>query len=903
MSRRKQVKLPPWKAPPATSADAVLIARADWISRAYPLLRLRLARFAWCSDGVEARARVALRDWGRQVFALIAEDARRLSVPAERYFRNLLPIVPGWTVPLLVVLSRRDRIIRRMLDGLRLDFGCFPEHAERTEDFDLLFAARTPLEPHIVVRLVRLRAAAHERARARFQARLVAAQADAAARNEADAADAATAPSEDAAPAVVAAAPDEIPAADAPPPRSADRHEILLRVGAAGEAGAAATDLHALARWARLGDRRLHDAIGTMLDERNLPDRPLAALLAALPRRTRRPEIQALRLFAAGHQGAAAELAAMSESRGADALRALASRAGDGAANLLAASAALPAGRHKLRGGIAAAFDLLVRNTEAPEEVAAMMTFGGTSRAVWRSSIATCLEQVGSQHEGFSRFLDAAGPLQAVWPRLHVELREAALALWVRAVEAQPELRRRAVGILPALALDAARWAGDIEVIADLIAGPEPARGFALLLRLGAAERARVWSRLRRRIGRLDGLPAPWLEIARADRRVLDLLLARELPRLARSPLDALPLAPLMDASLRNRRLAQRLAAMYDHETLAAAMPALRRRLAGRTRRRAAAELALLLGWEHAVFLAFLATRPYAAADRPGTRFDGLYHSWDLPKRKGGTRRITAPAPLLKTIQRRLLDVVFAQVPCHPAATGFRAGISIADNARPHVGRKVVVNVDLQGFFPNTRFKRLRRAVERVLPRRLGDEARRLVVDICAMDGGLPTGAPTSPAIANIVMQPVDRALAKAASRHAIAYTRYADDLTLSGDDPLRLLPFLRQLVGELGYSLDPKKTNIFRRGRRQVVTGLVVNDKVSVPRRLRRRLRAAAHRVALHGAAAELTWHGRPMSAGELAGHVAFIGVAHPEESRALAAKLRAGSAGRRRRTRKAKP
>jgi retron-type reverse transcriptase len=351
-----------------------------------------------------------------------------------------------------------------------------------------------------------------------------------------------------------------------------------------------------------------------------------------------------------------------------------------------------------------------------------------------------------------------------------------------------------------------------------------------------------------------------------------------------------------MAASLRNRRLARRLAEERGDEALAAAMPALRRELAGRTRRIAAAELALLLGWRHAVVLAFLATRPCAPNDAPGTRFDGLYRSWEIPKRRGGKRRITAPVPVLKAIQRRLLDAVLAATPCHPAATGFLPGISIADNARPHVGRKVVVNVDIEGFFPNTRFKLVRRAVERILPRRLSPEARRLVVDICTMGGGLPIGAPTSPAIANHVMLPVDRALAKVAARHGVAYTRYADDLTLSGDDPARLLPFLRQVVGQLGYRLDPKKTNFFRRGRRQVVTGLVVNDKVSVPRKLRRRLRAAVHRVATQGAAAELEWHGRPMHAGELAGRIAFAGVAHPDESRALAARLREGLARKRR-------
>jgi retron-type reverse transcriptase len=907
MRFRKKSRIPPWKSRPETSADAVLIARADWLACAYPLLRLRLARFAWCGDGVEARARAALRDWGRDVFAQIAKDAHLLGIPAERVFRNLLPIVPDWTVPVLVVLARRDRRIRALLDGLRLDFDLFPDHAERIADFDLLFAARKPVEPDIVARMVKLRPAALERARARWQARRAAEQAAVAIPGD-DAAPGAstapaTAPAGDDGKALDPAGLDALRVADAPAPRSADRLALLLRVIDAGEAGAVAADLGAIARWARRGDRRLDDAISKMFDARPLPGRPCAALLAALPPRTRRPQIQALRLFAAGCAGAGAELAAMSTTRGADALRAFAYRAADGEVLPLALAAVLPAGRHALRGGLVAAVDLLVEHLETPEEIAALMARAGALRPRWRRSVAGCLEQLGSQRDAFARFIEVAGPLQAGWSRLPVEIREAALAAWVEAVKSQPELRRRAVGILPGLALDAARWAGDNDVVADLIVGPEPARGFALLLRLDAAERARIWSRLRRRIGPIATLPEAWLDIARRDRRVLDLLLAKELPRIARSPLAALPLVPLMDASLRNRRLAQRLAAEHGHAALDAAMPALRRRLAGRTRRRAAAELALLLGWENAVFLAFLATRPYAPADRPGTRFDGLYHSWDLPKRKGGTRRITAPAPLLKTIQRRLLDVVFAEVPCHRAATGFRRGVSIADNARPHVGRKVVVNVDLQGFFPNTRFKRVRRAVERVLPRRLGVEARRLVVDICTMDGGLPIGAPSSPAIANIVMQPVDRALAKVAARHGVAYTRYADDLTLSGDDPLRLLPFLRQLVGQLGYSLDPKKTNIFRRGRRQVVTGLVVNDKVSVPRRLRRRLRAAAHRVALHGASAELTWHGRPMNPGELAGHVAFIGIAHPEESRALAERLRAGLTRKRRRARKAKP
>jgi retron-type reverse transcriptase len=888
MKRRKNPPPPPWKAAPQTAPDATLIARADWLSRAYPLLRLRLARFAWCSPGVEARARVALRDWGRGVFALFAEDARQLDVPAERYFRSLLQVVPPWTVPLLVVLARRDRRIATLLGGPRLSFALFPtDQAASLAAFDRLYGARVPLDPAAVAALVRLRAPALERAKARWQARAERPAAALPARRASPATGAAPADS-----ATPRAAPKMVPA------------EALLRVfRAAQDGGDAQVDLPAIARWARHGNEDLEAAIAGLADVLSLPERPVSSLLAVLPRRPRRPATQVLRLLAAGRQGVSAEFAGMSRKRAIWALDVFEELVEGSVPGSLLAAAVPPPGTPRMRGAGAAVFARFVRRARPAAQVAAVLAYGPALRADLRAVAADHLARLADRRGSFAEFLAAAAPLQENWPRLHVELREAALAAWVKAAAADPGLRPLLVEALPALAQDAARWADDHDLIPALIAGPAPGPGFEILLGLDATQRDRIWAATRLRIRRLAGLPEPWLAAARANRHVLDLLIARELPRLACSPLEGLDLAALMDASLRNRRLAHRLAGMHDAAALAAAMPRLRRRLAGRTRRLAAAELALLLGWEHAVPLAFLATRPYAPAAKPGTRFDGLYHSWDLPKRKGGTRRITAPAPLLKAIQRRLLDVVFANVPCHRAATGFRAGVSIADNARPHVGRKVVVNVDLQGFFPNTRFKRLRRAVERVLPRRLGEEARRLVVDICAMDGGLPTGAPTSPAIANIVMTPVDRALAKVAARHGVAYTRYADDLTLSGDDPLRLLPFLRQLVGELGYSLDPKKTNIFRRGRRQVVTGLVVNDKVSVPRRLRRRLRAAVHRVALHGAAAELSWHGRPMHLGELAGHVAFLGVAHPEESRALAARVRDGLAARRRDGAKAKP
>lgn len=868
-----------WTPASARQDEATMIARAREVGRDYAMLRLRLSRFAWCTPGVEARARAALRDWGQAFLAQCSEDARRLEVSPDRYVRALFDFLPKWPVPLLVVLARRDRAFRALVPGLHAARPEFEDHDEMIARFDEVFAPRAVLDPDRVATLVRLRPAALERARARWAARglpvappsrpLVQARTDAAGESP------------------------PMPAPLVQGPRltmeSRDRRAVAQFFAdiAAGQHPAEAT-IARIARLARHGGKAMGALEAALRDATGLPARPIAPLLDALPKRSRRKSANALRILASGATGGHLELARMSPRSARSAIASLAGgkgqlldRLGDLA---LERQDAVPA-----RRGNAELLNWMVGRARGDGAKLARLAqalpiLGRGRRLRDLAGHVAALEPTA-----FVAFVEAAPALEHGWARLPVSLREAALASWQPAVEAHPGLRARAAAVLPSLAIDAARWTEDHRALGEVIAGPHAAAGFAVLARIGAEAEATAMQVARRATAR-GGMPASWLALAREDRGALRVLARHDLARLAGAPLAGLDPATLMAASLRNRRLAQRVEEEFDAAALAAAMPALRRALAGMTRRIAAAELALLLGWRHAVAIAFLATRRYAPSDAPGTRFDGLYRSWEIPKRRGGKRRITAPVPVLKAIQRRLLDVVLAAAPCHPAATGFRPGISIADNARPHVGRKVVVNVDIEGFFPNTRFARVRRAVERVLPRRLSPEARRLVVDICSMGGALPIGAPTSPAIANLVMRPVDRALAKVAARHGIAYTRYADDLTLSGEDPARLLPFLRQLVGQLGYRLDPKKTNFFRRGRRQVVTGLVVNDKVSVPRKLRRRLRAAVHRVATQGGGAELEWHGRPMHAGELAGRIAFAGVAHPEESRALAARLREG-------------
>lgn len=270
---------------------------------------------------------------------------------------------------------------------------------------------------------------------------------------------------------------------------------------------------------------------------------------------------------------------------------------------------------------------------------------------------------------------------------------------------------------------------------------------------------------------------------------------------------------------------------------------------------------------------------------KPGAWFDAFYTTYERPKRRGGTRTITAPDRALKRFQRCLLENAFARVPQHDAVHGFVRGRGIASNAAVHVGQPLVVNVDVKGFFPSTSWQRVVEASRFLADGRIPRSAALFVADLCCYRGALPTGSPTSPAIANLVLRRIDRALATRCAKIGVRYTRYADDLTFSGDDRAkRVIPFVRSLLAEVGYELDLSKTQLYRRGRQQIVTGLTVNDRVNVKRSDRRRLRAAVHARVAKGTA---TWYGRPMDDAALLGHVAMLHAVDPAKAAALRERL----------------
>lgn len=281
------------------------------------------------------------------------------------------------------------------------------------------------------------------------------------------------------------------------------------------------------------------------------------------------------------------------------------------------------------------------------------------------------------------------------------------------------------------------------------------------------------------------------------------------------------------------------------------------------------------------------------------------YRRFTIPKRSGGERLISAPMRRLKRLQHWILEHVLAPLPLAEPAHGFRPGRSIVSNATPHVGAAVVVNVDLRDFFPTVTYPRVKG-----LFRRLGysEEVATVLALVCTepeiaeteLDGvryyvargprRLPQGAPTSPAITNALCRRLDRRIAGWATRHGWTYTRYADDLTLSTQDAAArvgsCLAFVRKVVAAEGFAIHPDKVRVVRRGGRQEVTGIVVNDRPGVPRVELRKFRALLHHIAKDGPAGK-TWGAGGDVLTSALGFASYVAMVDPAKGEALRAQV----------------
>jgi hypothetical protein len=252
---------------------------------------------------------------------------------------------------------------------------------------------------------------------------------------------------------------------------------------------------------------------------------------------------------------------------------------------------------------------------------------------------------------------------------------------------------------------------------------------------------------------------------------------------------------------------------------------------------------------------------------RPGSQTGSPYVDFQIAKARGGKRTISAPRAPLRAIQRQIHTQILARVPTHEAAHGFVQGRSTLSNAVPHVGAALLLKTDIREFFPTIHYWRVRGMFfalgygEQVSGALASLCTRRPVVDPdgdrrVVWPGLLPQGAPTSPAISNLVCRRLDARLSGLAAKLGGVYTRYADDLSFSFHDAEavdkldmgRVFWWIDQILQQEGFAEHPGKRQVLRPHRRQLVTGIVVNEHPAIPRDERRRFRAILANCRKHG-------------------------------------------------------
>jgi RNA-directed DNA polymerase len=232
-----------------------------------------------------------------------------------------------------------------------------------------------------------------------------------------------------------------------------------------------------------------------------------------------------------------------------------------------------------------------------------------------------------------------------------------------------------------------------------------------------------------------------------------------------------------------------------------------------------------------------------------------FYRKFKIKKRSGEDREIAEPMPSLKEIQDWIYRNILLRIPVSPAAKAFVPGGSLRSAARFHRGNKFVLRVDIKNFFPSV-------ARSRVFGifRKLGysSDISAILSRLCSLDDRLPQGGVCSPYLSNIVLRNLDKRLLRFCQEKKLRYTRYSDDISISGKFfSESIIKSVERVVCEEGFVVNEKKTAVMRSGGRQSVVGIVVNSKLNSPREFRRRIRQQAYFVGKFG----------------LSGHLARIG------------------------------
>lgn len=213
------------------------------------------------------------------------------------------------------------------------------------------------------------------------------------------------------------------------------------------------------------------------------------------------------------------------------------------------------------------------------------------------------------------------------------------------------------------------------------------------------------------------------------------------------------------------------------------------------------------------------------------------YCEVSIPKKNGGERILHVPDKVLKSVQRSIARNLLFYEPVSKHAMAYRVGRSIATNAKYHVGKAIILKLDISKFFDHITYNMIK---EKVFDAERFSEANRVLLSVlCTYKNVTPQGAPTSPVISNIVLRDFDEIVGSFCEERHILYTRYCDDMTFSGSfETEEIIDLVRTELRKEGFRLNEDKTIVLSSGQRMEVTGLVVNEKMSVPKNYKKKIR-----------------------------------------------------------------
>ena len=250
------------------------------------------------------------------------------------------------------------------------------------------------------------------------------------------------------------------------------------------------------------------------------------------------------------------------------------------------------------------------------------------------------------------------------------------------------------------------------------------------------------------------------------------------------------------------------------------------------------------------------------------------YHNVYIPMSDGTKRKLSVPDLILKRVQKSIADHILTQYPISNYAKAYKVGSSVQRNALPHVGKKKILKLDIEGFFDNILYSRVKDVVFR--EDKFSEPIRILITMLCYYKESLPQGAPTSPAITNINMYDFDEKIGKFCEENNISYTRYCDDMTFSGDfDEKAVISVVKDELRKLGLCLINRKTAVIPSTKRQTVTGIVVNEKIGLTKEYKNKIRQEIYYIKKYGIDGHLSRIGeldKQHYLNSLRGRIAFV-------------------------------